>query len=490
MAMDASSQQDRALAMHAEHLMRGGQVRAALPIFRQLVARHPRHVEALYHLGICEVAVGQRAEGARHIEKAIAVGPSRPEMLHNLALAYRGMGRFADAMRIHDELILRWPDHPAGPAGKAELLHFIGEEASARALLEPALVRWPDDPSLMLTWSRLCEGDEEKQRVVERLDAICRRDDLPPASRAQALFRLGLLCEELGRYDEAWTAATQANAIRKEPFDAATEQQAISRMLEAWQPDAIARLHMGRSADQTPVFIVGMPRSGTSLVEQIIAAHPLAFGGGERPHLHEQIAESCGGAYMDAPAKLARGAFDRMGTRYLRSLRALAPQAQRITDKAPMNWRSVGPIAMMLPGARVIHCVRSPMDTCISCWFLAFDGALPFAYDLAALGAMVRLSRVLMEHWQRVLDLPILHVQYEELVAEPEGEIRRIIEFTGLPWDDACLRFHATERVTTTASNPQVRRPVYSTSIGRWRRYAAQLGPLRQALGPYADPEG
>lgn len=486
MATGIASQRDAQQAMAGERLVMAGQVRAALPIFKDLATRNPDHVGVLYMLGLCQVAVARREEGARNLERAIAIGPASAPMYHNLALAYRGMSKFDLAHKTQDEVIRRWPDEPAGPAGKADLYHFTGEVDKALEVLEPALVKFGGDVTIALAFGRLAADAGQAERGVELLLPHAQRSDLAPGIRAQVLFRLGPLLEKVKRYDEAWAVATEANRLKREPFNIPEHAAQIDRMIAAWTPERIASVKAARSSSEVPVFIVGFPRSGTSLVEQIIASHPKAAGGGERPDIHDIVKETCGTWYMEAPEALPKGAFDRMGERYLRDLRRVDARAARITDKAPMNWRCLGPISLMFPRARVIHCLRSPIDTCLSCYFLTFDGAMPFKYDLSTLGAMYRDYRRMFEHWKRVLGIPVLEVRYEEMVAEPEENIRRIIDFTGLPWDEACLKFHESERVVTTASNAQVRKPVYTSSVARWKNYEKHLGPLIAALGPWA----
>lgn len=486
--------QDRAQGLHAERLVMNGQFLQAIPLFRDLLKRHPNHGPAAYMLGLCETATARREEGRKHLELAIRLGPVVPAMYHNLALAFRGMSKFDEAHAAQDQVLASWPDDPIGPAGKADLYHFQGRTAEALAVLEAALAAHPSDLTLALAFGRVCVEAGQAGRGAALLEPHARRSDLSPGQRAQVLFRLAPILEKLERYDEAWAAGSAANAIRREPWNAADHERQIDRMITSWTPERLGALKPSRHTTPLPVFVVGFPRSGTSLVEQIIASHPQAAGAGELPDIHDLVRESCGSWYMEAPEKLPKGAFDRLGERYLRELRRIAPGAERVTDKAPMNWRCLGPIAMMLPGARVIHCLRSPMDTCVSCWFLAFDGAMPFVYDLSALGTMYRHYRRLTEHWGRVLPqaapgVGMLEVRYEDLVADPESQTRRIIDFVGLPWDDRCLRFHENARVMTTASNQQVRKPVYRTSVARWKRYENHLGPLRAALGALASEE-
>jgi len=263
-------------------------------------------------------------------------------------------------------------------------------------------------------------------------------------------------------------------------------------MLDAWTREKMESLPRARTASEIPVFIVGMPRSGTSLVEQILASHPRVHGAGELAEVNTAVL-SLGGEVRSgvllacSTRKLTPQSVDRAGRDLARSLRKLGPAADRVTDKMPTDFLHLGPISLLCPGARVIHCERNAGDTALSCYLHQFGGNINFAQDLGHLGAFYRQYRRIMRHWREVLDTPILDVPYEELTADQEALSRRLVEHVGLEWDEACLRFHENPRVTMTASNEQVRRPIFTSSVKRWKRYEQHLGPLIEALGPLAD---
>ena len=229
---------------------------------------------------------------------------------------------------------------------------------------------------------------------------------------------------------------------------------------------------------EVPVFIVGMPRSGTTLVEQIAASHPAVFGAGER----DDIGALAGAQFPGGTADLDAVAAGTLARTHLERMRDLAGEALRITDKTPVNFLYLGLIALLFPRARIVHCRREARDVCLSCYFQNFVAGLPWATDLADLGRYHRAYRRIMDHWHQVLPLTILDVDYQDLVAAPEEGSRRIVDFLGLPWDDACLDFHRSRRTVRSAANWQVRRPIYATSVGRWKAYEPWLGPLLDAL--------
>ena len=228
-----------------------------------------------------------------------------------------------------------------------------------------------------------------------------------------------------------------------------------------------------------------MARSGTSLVEQIVASHPLARGAGELTKIADLITafERTAGPYPDSAAALDAKTSHRLATAYESHLcRVAGGNAARLTDKMPANFMHLGFIALLFPRARIVHCLRDPLDACLSIYFQRFRHGNDYAYDLADIGFFYRQYQRLMDHWRRVLPLAIHEVRYEDLVADPDGQVRALIEFLGLPWDEHCLVHHRSRRAVQTASAWQVRQPIYASAIGRWRHYEKHLGPLKQAL--------
>lgn len=489
-ARDAT-RRDEMLARQGEQLYQAGDLRGAIRVFEDLRTRHPDSTPVLYFLGAAMTGIGRREQGARFIERAIAIGPAMADMHHNLALAYRGLDRFDDAHRVLDEAMALWPDSPAAITGKSDLLIYLDRIDEAVALLEPAIDTNPDDLVLVLAYGRMAKAAGRVERAVELLEKQALRDDIAPGPRCQVLFRLAGLLDNLRRYDDAWAAMDKANHLwpDRSRWDAEAHSAQIDQMIAAWTRDAIARVRPGRDTTQVPVFIVGMPRSGTSLIEQIMDMHPAAFGAGEQTELDALVFETTRTNLLIDPGQLASGAADRLGRRYLKMLRALAPKAERISDKAPLNFRHLGLIQQMMPGARIIHCVRHPLDTCLSCYSIAMSGNQGYSFDMRNLASFYRDYRRLMRHWEQTLDIPILQMRYEDMIDDQEGQSRRLIEFLGLDWDDACLRFYESDRVTRTASNEQVRKPIYRTSRQRHLNYGSHLDELRAAIGPWLEDE-
>jgi hypothetical protein len=250
----------------------------------------------------------------------------------------------------------------------------------------------------------------------------------------------------------------------------------------------------GGSRSSLPVFVIGMPRSGTTLIEQILASHPAVHGAGELSEfdrLAKQICDARGEAFRlpEGARALEPGDLLRLGESYAAGLQRLAPGAERVTDKMPANFLYAGLIHLALPHARIIHVLREPRDTCLSCYSKLFTEEQNFTYDLGELGRYYRRYTKLMTHWRDVLpDGRMLEIRYEDVIADLEGSARQLIEHCGLDWDPRCIAFHKSQRPVRTASAAQVRRPIYRTSLGRWRAYEPHLAPLLTELGVLAEP--
>jgi hypothetical protein len=281
----------------------------------------------------------------------------------------------------------------------------------------------------------------------------------------------------------------RANALKRKTFeyDVAGDVRSLRQIAAAFPGELFDRFAGAGSGSELPILIVGMPRSGTSLVEQILASHPAVHGGGELGHLRELVGavsllNEAGLGFPEGVARLRFDDFDRLGHGYVGRLQQIAPEAQRVTDKNNWNFCYLGFAHLVAPRARVIHCIRNPLDTCLSCYMLDF-ASLRFAFDLGELGRYYRAYAQLMAHWRSVLPSDwMLEVRYEDLVEDVERETRRIVSYCGLDWDDSCLSFYATERTVRTASFAQVRQPVYGRSVVRARLYMSYLGPLVAAL--------
>ncbi|MCW5777375.1 MAG: sulfotransferase [Phycisphaeraceae bacterium] len=333
---------------------------------------------------------------------------------------------------------------------------------------------------LRFEWAKLLVHAKRHEEAIALLEGIL-LEPQPDGFRQVVLHLLAKARDRMGDYRGAYAAAERANRINKLPFSPEVYEQQISMLIENWSRESMAKFPSSSCDSAVPVFVAGMPRSGTSLIDQIIDAHPRAFGVGELATI-EDFAQQLAAAWNpDLPPPGCFGRYDsfrwtRAARDYLREVQRLAPKAERIVNKALGNNKLVGLIARLFPKTRIIHAIRDPRDVAVSCFLGGFNNRLhPWTTQVDwAVSAWVQSMRM-MEHWKASLDVPILDVYYENLVRDPETEFPRIIEFLGLEWDDACRDFHQSRRTVRTLSYDQVNRPLYVTSAGRHANYAAFL---------------
>lgn len=410
------------------------------------------------------------------------------ESCRDLGRRLAGQGRFAEAAQQLEAALRRRPNDAGTQHDLGRLLQGLGRLAEAAQAFEAAsrLEPWRGEHHRRLAevvqWSK---GDP-RLAVMERLE----RDLTGGPDRICLLFALGKAYADLGRDDEALARYLEAcRGVRARlPYDEASTLAMFERMAALFTP-ALIRARAGQGDPSgAPVFILGMPRSGSTLVEQILGRHPDVVSGGELTLFRDLAAAMLG--EPERVRTLDPAGFAAIGRRYAEAVRTLSPRTQgpgraRIIDKMPANFLMLGLIHLALPGARIIHTVRDPFDTCLSCFTTLFGDGQSWSYELGELGRHYRAYERLMQHWRAVIPAGVvLEVGYEAVVADLEGQARRMLDHCGLAWDPACLDFQRGEQPVWTASAAQVRRPLHTGAIGRWRRDAAVLRPLIEGLGP------
>jgi tetratricopeptide (TPR) repeat protein len=448
--------------------------------YRKALALKPDYFDAESNLGAVSRARGHYEDAAAHYRKALALRPDSAVAHGNLGAVLQLIGRHEEALAAFDKALELQPDLAEAHLGRGATLKTLGRIGDGQRAVETAVELAPRRAEFYLSLAqskRFADGDphlvalEALARDIDRLDA---------EQQIHLHFALGQIYADLGQHERSFGHLVAGNASKRRSiaYDEAAALAEIEQTRAMFGAELIRRGAGLGDPSPAPVFIVGMPRSGTTLVEQILASHPLVHGGGERRDFETAVAGF-------SPGDTGAEGLRRVAARYLERALALAPAAARITDKMPGNFRHAGPIHLALPNARIIHVARDPLDTCFSCFATLFGGHLPYVYELGELGRYYHAYASLMAHWREVLPAGVmLEVRYEALVADFEPQARRIVAHCGLDWDDACLEFHKTQRPVWTASTVQVRRPLYRTSIGRAEPYRKMLGPLIEALGP------
>ena len=492
-----------------------GDLRAALADFEQAVRRAPHLVDGWYLLGVTLGRLGHHRESLPALTQALQLAPGRIEIIGVLAYAHFRSGEFVAAEPLFRQLCRARPTDVDCELKLGECLSQLGDPSAAADVFRGALARMPDEPGLWLALAQAC--DEAGDRAAAEAaygHALGLRQDWPLAlagllslqrkgaddalvARAQTLFdddgidptgrtilghELGKVYDARGDHARAMDCWLRANALRRAqvgPLDRAAHTVRIEQKLALTMPAG-----SGVSDDPRPVFVVGLPRSGTTLVEQLLGAHPAAAACGEMREL-AQIARALPPAARADDARVRHAA-----EHYLEAAsRRGGMDAERLIDKQPLNSLNLDLVARLFNHAHVIWCRRDVRDVGLSIFSEHMSPETRFAADLADIGWYHGMHERLMRHWQRALPIPILEVDYETLVADFEVGARRIVAFTGLPWDPACLDFHRGAGAVQTPSRWQVRRPVTQGSVGRWRNYAPWLAPLLGAAGDQIDDE-
>jgi tetratricopeptide (TPR) repeat protein len=514
---DVPAQQHYGLATT---LLRDGKLADAERHYRAVLRRVPGHPGTLHGLGLVCLQAGRLEDAVEFLGRAVAATPTDAAIRNHLGLALLRTGRYESAVREFEAALTACADHPAALMGLADAFSILGRQDDARRALERLLAIDPHNAAAhfgfgMIMW-QLGRFDDARDAFEQAaalsprhaayhralaeiarfrpgdprlaaLEVLARDTEKMPADQQVELhFALAKALDDLARYDRAFKHLKTGNAVKRglTAYDEAAVMAFFREVIEAFTPALFDARRGSGYATEVPVFVVGMPRSGTSLIEQILASHPDVFGAGELPDMNEMIVEGCAGKnYPCDLASLSNAALFHFGKQYSERIVALAPSASRIVDKLPANFRHLGLIHLVLPKARIIHVRRDPADTCCSCYSKLFLNGLNYTYDLGELGRYYKAYQAVMAHWHVVLpDGAMLEVCYESLVENFREEARRIVDFCGLEWDERCTEFHHTSRPVRTLSGIQVRQPLFDSSIGRWRNYAKWLQPLLDAL--------
>ncbi|MCG8360255.1 MAG: sulfotransferase [Kiloniellales bacterium] len=453
----------RAKLQEGVALQKSGELLRAARCYSAVLETEPRNPDAWHLLGTIEIQRQNLEQAFGLVRKALAIDPENATYHHNLAYLMGAVGRLDEAVAHYRRAVALKPDY-------AEAYFNLSGS------------------------TKFAAGDP----VLPAIQKLIKTPGLSDEDQCFLHFAAGKVLDDIGDYDGAFAHYRQGNAKKGKRFDRDANRSRTDEAIALFDAALLRRRAARSTKGEELVFVVGMPRSGTSLVEQVLASHPAVHGAGELPDI-----DAIAGAlaehnkeklpYPDCIPAIDGRVLSGFGDAYLERVRRLAPDSGRFVDKAPLNFRYLGLIGLMLPGARVLHCRRDPVDTCLSGYFQNFAKGQDYAFELGDLAAFYRDYRRFMEHWRAVLPLKMMELDYEALVADQKGASRALLAFCGLEWDEACTAFHRTERPVQTASRWQVRQPIYRSSMGRWRRYKAHLGPLLEGLGgfaPAAEGEG
>lgn len=513
-----------ALANLGQFLWRQGDSAGANVVLEQALKQQPNLVQALGNLGAVLFSERELQQAEEQLRRAVALGGRSQEILGNLAgvLLAKGDGGEAEAIELCREVANSNPNSPDAQFNLGRALEYteqwneamaaytrgqelhpgfteamigmaradmiMGRFDEAKGLCQRVLTK---QPSSLEAYSLLLglEGPEWITANLAKIEAIYASAGSEGGGKRHLDFALAKYSEKQGEYEKAFQHLNSGNRLRRTTYDYATENDRtfFDAIKSVFTSEFFQQRAGCGSPDNTPIFILGMPRSGTTLTEQILASHSQVFGAGELSFVQQILIDRCKpSSLMQFPeiiAAMEQDGFESMAAGYLDQVTKRFGKSPRITDKMPHNFVNLGVIRLLFPHAKVIHCRRDPIDNCLSIFKQDFTSLHKYAYDLEELANYYLLYHDLMEHWRSVLpDGYVLDMVYEDTVADQEGKTRRLLEFCDLPWEDGCLQFHTTERAVKTASQAQVRRKIYSDSVKLWQRYEEQLQPMIQVL--------
>lgn len=499
-----------------------GHIDDAINYYNHALVLFPNYVEALFNLGVAHQEKEKFSEAMTFYQKALKIKPNYPEALNNLGLVYQNSDELESAeealrkalqikhkylealINLGDVLVdqerlaeaeetlhkaILWDSKSAkAHAALGAILMQKGELDEAQKCIRQAIDLKPDYAAAHYTLAR-AKKHTARDQDVEDMETLLAHKDITTEQRAQLNFALAKVYEELAEFDKSFDFLQTANTlVRKErSCDIASIRKNFNELKLIFSHDVFKRYKGCGCQDATPIFILGMPRSGSTLVEQTLSSHAAIHGAGELKIIKEMctdrvFAKITGQTFPIGIRTVQPDILEKLGLRYIKRLRRYSETADRITDKMPHNFLQAGLIKLILPHAKIIHCRRHPVDNCLSIYKQFFNKFHNYAYDLKELGEYYTLYEDLMRHWHSIMPGHIFDINYEDMVADHEERTKEILEFCQLPWDENCLQFHQSKRPVKTASLAQVRRPIYTDSVQLWKQYEKNLSPLITAL--------
>jgi tetratricopeptide (TPR) repeat protein len=472
--------------------------REAIPWAKHLVARQP--TKAAHHFRLAGLAqeAGLSTMAQESARRGFHLDPHTPRAYKILSQTLMSSTEWDEALETVNKGLEKFPEDVELITQKAGILERKGRIKESYKLIRPIIAYHKHYPLQTLNvFTSIARKFGAEQEAARMLTRALSRTDLPDGVRQGLDFQAGTLYEDVGDFDRAFEAYKEGNALKPRKYNREASERQFEALQQVFTRAFFERMPRSTLGSTRPIFIVGMPRSGTSLTEQILASHPEVHGAGELDQMGTivyNLAETLDAkkGYPQSLSLLTEEIINAATQMYLDRIAEVDRHAPRVTDKMPQNFLHLGLIALLFPEIPIIHCSRDARDTCLSCYFQNFVAAgLSFAYDLQNLGHYYKLYDQLMKHWCEVLPIQVYESQYEDLVTDPETNVRRLLACCNLEWNDNCLNFYKNSRDTKTASYDQVRQPIYTKSVGRWRNYEKHLGPLFEALEGVetVDPE-
>jgi tetratricopeptide (TPR) repeat protein len=465
-----------------------GDYQESISCYRSALKYDPGNVEALTGLTGSLAAIGKYKAASESIRHALKISPDNIDALITQGYLLSSTGYPEKAARIGMQVLVKHPENTEAIVLTAGALEISGEYRKAYQYLLPLLDKERVDANAGVIFATISKNIGMQRQAINTLERILSSDpSLPSHTRRKIHFTLGESYDSLHDYNTAFKHYSSGNDLKRAVYNREQHVIHIDKVIRFFQRDFLLNTSKSSIHSDLPIFIVGMPRSGTSLVEQILSSHSRVFGAGELDSISDIANNICKNipapaGYPDCLEELDKAKMDSISQQHLDRLRDLSGGESYVTDKMPSNFMHLGLIEILFPGAHVIHCKRNAMDTCLSCYFQDFGPDHPYTYKQADLGHYHRQYQKIMDHWEKTLSIPIFNLQYEELIEDQKAVTMKLLEFCNLEWEDNCLDFHTNKRLVWTASYKQVNQKLYRKSVARWKNYIHHLAELRKAL--------
>ncbi len=467
---------------HGNALHKQGKLEEALQSYNKALQLKPDYVIGYNNRANIYKAQGKLEKAVKSYDKALQLKPNYLDVYNNRGLALQRLQRWDESMASYEQAIKLDPNFVATLNNIARLYAFKGQINQAVKTYKKVIRLNNNYVEAHYNLSKITKYDKHDDSI-RAMESLYVRKDISSKHRIQLAFALGKAFEDLKEHNKSFEYILEGNELKRETYHYKIESdmERFNKIKEVFSSAFFSSHIKTGNPDETPIFILGMPRSGTTLVEQILASHTQVYGAGELGILREIYFE----CQRDSKCilGLSEETFEVLGASYIEKLRKHSNSKKFITDKMPQNFWFIGFIKVILPKAKIIHCMRDPRDNCFSIFKTVFSKEHNYAYNLRELGQYYNLYLDLMNHWRETIPDFIYDISYEALVLNQEEVTRKLLTYCELPWQKSCLLFHKTNRPIATASYTQVRRPMYSDSVNLWGKYESQLKPLKEVLG-------
>jgi len=455
--------------------------------YQKSLELNPDNIDALIAYAGTLSDSGNHEAALQQIELVLKKEPDNLTAIAQQAIIYGALGQANKALEYCDKIFDKSPNNENAAIVAANMHEILGDAQRAFTYIEPLLKNDPPDVSVALCYLAISEKTGCTDDAVKYLESTLQLKNNCKSDVSKIHFALGKAFDKSGEYDKAFNYYETGNNFLKSDFNNDDFCQYIDNTIKVFDKDYKKHLATSLERSSRPIFIVGMPRSGTSLVEQIISSHSSVFGAGEQRKISTILEElpailNSNKQPIDCLSIADEKIMTQLSQSYLDFLTDLNADASYVTDKMPGNYMNLGLIQLLFPNSKIIYCKRNPLDNCLSCYFQYFSRDINWSYEQKHLGCVYNEHLRLMEHWKNILELPILEVQYETLTSNQEKITRDILNFLDIEWEDQCLDFHKNKRLVWTASYNQVRNPMYNKSVERWKHYEEHLGPLIEII--------